>query len=194
MARRGADLLGQKLRILQAERQRFALLAERTGEAWHAASREADTWLLRAALIGGERAVRLANEAARADVDILWAQSMGVRYPSEATCTVPEPDPAGPPVGSAAVVMARAAYRRAVQAAVQHAVARAAVTIMEVEEAATRRRLRAIENRWIPALEQALAQVRLGIEEREHAEAVRRRWASDRHSQRFEAGVEQDLP
>lgn len=180
VAQRGSELLDQKLRILRGERRRLGLLVGRTGAAWDAASREAETWLLRSVLLGGQRAVRLARNGEPASVEITWAQLMGVRYPAEATCAVPEPEPAAPPASNAALVAAREAHRRALEAAVQHAVAEAAVRVLESEEAATRRRHHAIEDRLLPRLREALAQVQLGIEEQEHADAVRLRWASER--------------
>jgi hypothetical protein len=45
------------------------------------------------------------------------------------------------------------------------------------EALATRHRLRAIEDRWIPRLEQALAEVTLALEEQELADAIRLRLA-----------------
>lgn len=178
VAHRGEELLDQKLRILNAERQRLALLVERTGGAWQAASREAETWHLRAALLGGERAIRLAHDGEAARVEVAWAQSMGVRYPADATCAVPEHDPSAAAMGNAAVVAATEAHREALRAAVQHAVAEAAVRVMETEEAATRRRLRAVRHRWLPRLEEALARTELAMEESEHAEGVRLRWVT----------------
>jgi V/A-type H+-transporting ATPase subunit D len=176
VAERGADLLDRKLRILHAERQRLDLLVERTDSAWTDASRSADTWFLRGALVGGQRAVRLAAAAAPADVRITWAQSMGVRYPADVACTVPERLPDSVPPGNTALVEAVKAARRALDAATQHAVATAAARVVESEEAATRRRLRAIERRWIPRLLEALSAVEVGLEEQEHADGVRLRW------------------
>jgi V/A-type H+-transporting ATPase subunit D len=178
IARRGADLLDHKLRILRVESQRLALLAGRTSAAWVAANRDADLWLHRAELLGGQRAVRLARDGVPADVQIAWAQSMGVRYPAEATCTLPPVSTASPP-GNAAIPAAREAFRRALEAAVQQAVAEAAVEVVRLEEAATRRRLRAIEERWIPRLDAALAETQLALDEQEHADGVRLRWAAD---------------
>ena len=68
VAERGADLLEHKLRILVAEEQSFALLAERTQAEWEAAVRELDRWMLRAALLSGERGLRLASDGADAEV------------------------------------------------------------------------------------------------------------------------------
>ncbi len=181
-AQQGADLLDHKLRVLRAERERLALVQERTATAWEAASRDADAWLLRGVLVGGERAVRLGSDQAPADVEIVWEQQMGVHYPAEATCTLPEPAADSPPMGNAAMVTARDCHRRALHAAVQHAAVEAAGRILEVEERATRRRLRAIEERWIPRLRQALAEVQLKLEEDEHADGVRLHWASGRRT------------
>ena len=182
LARKGADLLEHKLRILRTERERMALRQQRTSTAWQSASREASTWLLRGLLVGGERSVRLASAPALADVEIVWEQPMGVRYPAEATCTVPEPATDAPPVGNAALVTARELHRRALEAAVRQAAVEAAVRVLEAEERATRRRLRAIADRWIPRLEEALSEVQLELEEEEHADGVRLRWAARRRA------------
>ena len=114
-AQHGADLLDHKLRILRTEREQLALQQDRMAAEWESASREADMWLLRGVLLGGQRSVRLAAAPAPAEVRILWEQSMGVRYPAEATCTVPDPSPGTPPPSNAALVAARDCYRRAVR-------------------------------------------------------------------------------
>ncbi len=62
---RGGDLLESKLRILLAEQQNFALLAERTRAEWEASVRELERWMLRSALLSGERGVRLASDGRR---------------------------------------------------------------------------------------------------------------------------------
>lgn len=179
-AQQGAALLDHKLRILRTERERLALQEERTAGAWEAASREASTWLLRGVLLGGERAVRLSSDRALAVVEVGWEQPMGVRHPTGATCAVPEQSAASPLTNNAAMVAARESHRRALQAAVQHAAVEAAVRVLEAEERATRRRVRAIEDRWIPRLREALAEVQLKLEEEEHADGVRLRWAAGR--------------
>jgi V/A-type H+-transporting ATPase subunit D len=179
-ARQGADLLDHKLRILRTERERLALHRDTTATAWATACREADTWLLRSVVLGGGRAVRLSTESTLAEVEIVWEQAMGVRYPVEAICTLPEPSANAPPMAGAALVSARENHRRALVAGVQQAVVEAAVRILEAEERATRRRLRAIKDRWIPRLEQALAETEFRLEEEEHADGVRLRWAAGR--------------
>lgn len=177
-AQHGADLLDHKLRILRTEREQLALQQDRMAAEWESASREADMWLLRGVLLGGQRSVRLAAAPAPAEVRILWEQSMGVRYPAEATCTVPDPSPDAPPPSNVALVAARDCYRRAVQAGVQQAAIETAVRVLEEQETATRRRLRAIEDRWIPRLQQALTELQFKLDEDEHNDAVRLRWAA----------------
>jgi V/A-type H+-transporting ATPase subunit D len=142
-ARRGADLLDSKLRILRREEQRFAVLAERTRLEWEASVAEAERWLLRAAVLGGQRGVR-----------------------------------ADPGAATAALPMARAAYRRALEAAVAHAAADGAARVVSAEVRTTRLRLRAIQDRWVPRLEQALAGVEASLLEAEGAENVRLRWVA----------------
>jgi V/A-type H+-transporting ATPase subunit D len=181
-ARRGAELLDHKLRILRVEREQVALQLERTSAAWVAASREAERWLVRAVLVGGERSVRLASDPGFADVSVEWEQAMGVRYPAAATCVVPERTGDSPPIGNAALVAARDRHRRALEAAVQQAVVEAAARVLEAEERATRRRLRAIEDRLVPRLQEALAFLQFTLDEEEHAEGVRLRWAARRRA------------
>jgi V/A-type H+-transporting ATPase subunit D len=180
VAGRGAYLLDQKLRLLHAERQRLALQVERTGAAWETAAHEASRWLVRGAMLGGQRGIRLAGRPGAAEVELEWSYLMGVRYPSGARCTTPAEEPDAAPPDNAALVSACEAHRRAAQAAVTHAAAVAALHVLEAEEVGTRRRLRAIEDRLMPRLQQALAQIQLGLEELEHAEGVQLRWAAAR--------------
>jgi V/A-type H+-transporting ATPase subunit D len=173
-ARRGADLLDRKLRILQDELARLQTAAVQTAAQW--AQREADarSWLLRAALLGGERAIRLAGDGQTADVQISYATTMGIRFPTAATCAIPPAATWDSPV----LARARQAHRAALEAAAQHAVATAAVRALDDEVRATRYRLRAVQDRWIPRLEQALAEITFTIEELERADAARLRLAA----------------
>lgn len=184
VARRGADILDHKLRILRMERERLVLQQQTAINTWAATSREAAGWLLRAVLLGGERAVRLSADRPLAEVRIGWEQPMGVRYPVEATCDIPEAPSDAAPAGNAAIVSARETHRRALQAAVELAAIESAVRILQAEETATRRRLRAIEDRWIPRLQEALDTVQFNLEEEEHADGVRLRWAAGRQRDR----------
>jgi len=178
VARRAADLLDQKSRILRQERARLAPLSEQTRAEWEQCCAEAETWLLRAALLGGQAAIRHATPQRPATVTVRWATAMGARYPAEAVTTIDDPDAAGPGVGNAALGPAAAAYRRALDAAARHAAASAALRTIDAELLATRRRLRAVQDRWIPRLESTLARIRLALDEQERAEGVRLRWAA----------------
>ena len=91
-----------------------------------------------------------------------------------ATCTIPPPDAWDGP----ALTAARHAQRAALTAAVRHAAAAEALRVIEDEAAATRYRFRAVKDRWIPRLEQALAEVTFAIEEQERADAARLRLAT----------------
>ena len=91
VARRGADLLDRKLQVLRRELDRRRDSAARAAAEWEHRRADADGWLLRAALLGGERAIRLAAADTFAEVMISHAATMGVRYPADATCATPPP-------------------------------------------------------------------------------------------------------
>jgi len=173
LARRGADLLDRKLRILQAELARFREDEARTAAEWDRCCAEAERWLLRACLLGGERAVRLGVGGQLATVTIPYTVTMGVRHPAGPSCL----SPAGLTWDGPALAQTRQAHAAALAAAVQYAAAAQALRVLEAEALATRYRLRAIEDRWIPRLEQALAEVTLALEEQELADAARLRLA-----------------
>jgi V/A-type H+-transporting ATPase subunit D len=177
IAQRGLELLDRKLRILRREQERLSLLGQRTGGGWERAHREAETWLLRAALLGGQRGLRLSSGGPPAEVAIAWRDTMGIRYPAEATCDIAE-EPSPPLPGTAALGPAAAAHRAALRAAVQHAAVAAATRTVADEIAATSQRLRAIEDRWIPRLRATLAEVELALDESEQADAARLRRAA----------------
>ncbi|MGF7120584.1 V-type ATP synthase subunit D [Rhodococcus sp. BE178] len=181
VARRGVDLLDRKRQVLLAEGERLERVAADTATAWQDTCREADAWLVRVLLLGGERAIRLGT-GETAQVDIEWARSMGVRYPASATVTTPAEPLRDDPLDGPAVFDARRSHRAALEAAVRHAAALAAVRTVRAEERTTARRMRALSQRWIPALEDELRRLRLELEEQEHADAVRRRWVMDRRT------------
>lgn len=179
-ATRATTLLERKLRALRDERGRLASRAEHTGERWAALGAEAATWGLRAALVGGERGLRLATTADLATVTITTGTSMGVTHPVAATYEPPHTPPGLSVVGGGALLRAERAYRAALEAAVQHAAACAAVRVVDREIAATRQRVRALDRRRIPQLRQAIADLELALEEQERAEGLTRRRASRR--------------
>jgi V/A-type H+-transporting ATPase subunit D len=173
VASRAAGLLDRKLQVLVGELDRLRAAAEQTGADWDAACQHAERSLLRAVLLGGERAVRLASDTGDAEVSIGYAVTMGARHPAGSRCA------AGQSEGweGAAIAAARQAYRAALAAAVQHAAAAAALAVVEAEATATRYRLRAVRDRWIPRLSQALVEVEFALEELERADTARLRRA-----------------
>jgi V/A-type H+-transporting ATPase subunit D len=189
-ARRGAELLDRKLRILQAQLDRARESAAQSAAEWRRSQAEAESWLLRAALLGGQRAIRLADDGLFADVTVSYAATVGIRYPAGATCVIP-PTAAwdGP-----ALAGARQAHRAALAVAVRHAAAAEAERVIEAEALATRHRLRAIRDRWIPRLEHALAEVTFAIEEQEQADAARLRLAASTPSPASPAAQARHLP
>lgn len=176
-ARRGRDQLDRKLRILVPELERHRLLAEARADEWAAACRVAETWLLRATLLGGEDALSSATTATPVEVDVRWTVTMGVAYPAEARVVTPA-TPAAAPVANAAVPPTAAAFDAALVAGVRSAAADEAVRRVETEVAVTRRRMRALDKRWLPWLEQSLTALELSLEQAEQEEGVRLRLAT----------------
>jgi V/A-type H+-transporting ATPase subunit D len=181
VAVRGARVLDDKRRGLLRERTRLAALAEETRSLWEQAVAEAETWQLRAVLISGQRSLELASFYAGepAQVRVAWRRSMGATYPSDAEVHVPPTPDLVAPGGSSALPYAASAYGRAVEAGARYAAARLALERIEAELATTIRRLRALERRWIPAHEQALAALTLSLDEGEREDAVRTRWFAE---------------
>lgn len=176
-ARHGAALLDRKQRIMADELDRLRLYAEGVREEWDVAAREAARWLRRAAALDGATAVETAAPGAPATFEVRWGVAMGVTYPAEAVCTVPE----GPaPGGSSALAFAVRAHREALEVAVRLAAADRAIALLGAELAATRSRQRAVENRWIPRLEAELDEIRRRLEEQEMEETLRVHWAAEK--------------
>ena len=76
-ARRAADLLDRKLKILQGELSRRRAAAAQTAARWDSCQADAEKWLLRASLLGGQRAIRLGGDSLPADVTITYANPWG---------------------------------------------------------------------------------------------------------------------
>jgi V/A-type H+-transporting ATPase subunit D len=176
IAGRASDLLTRKLRILRREQERLDLLVERTGEDWQKACAKADLWMVRAGVLGGQRALRLATGTTAATVRLEWTMTMGIRYPV-AAAVIPA-DGSALMDGTAALYEARRAHQQALEAAVRHATATTARQIVGVEAAMTRTRLRAIDDRTIPRLRDALSLLEVTLDELEHADSVRLRRAA----------------
>ncbi|GAA0552764.1 V-type ATP synthase subunit D [Streptomyces mordarskii] len=179
VALRGADLLEQKLRILRTRHESLLRAEEAGARAWRDTVREAETWLLRGLLQGGEHALETAADGV-GPTEIAWRAetTMGVRHPWHLSCQDPDRSPDAATPGNTALVHAEAAWREALRAGAEYAVARAAAGIVGAEVARTRQRVRALRRHWIPRLEESLAQIGLALEESEHEDAVRRRWTT----------------
>ncbi|MEV5480086.1 MULTISPECIES: V-type ATP synthase subunit D [Streptomyces] len=185
VALRGADLLEQKLRILRIRHQLLREAEQTCAGRWHDQARQAETWLLRAVVLGGEQALATAAAGAGiADITVHETSTVGLRHPSGASCTVPDRAPASAAPSNTALVHAEAAYREAVRAAAEYAAAQAAARIVGAELLSTRQRVRALRRHWIPRLETALVRVGLALEQSEHEDAVRRRWAARQAGER----------
>jgi V/A-type H+-transporting ATPase subunit D len=181
VATRGAELLDDKQRALLRERARLLPTLARAREQWNRLAGEAEAWLIRAALLGGERALALAapEDGAPASVTVRWQTILGVTCPVDAQ--VDGPAPGGAALGaSAALIEAARAHRHALEAAARVAVAERALTLVESELRATSLRRNAIRHRWIPAHERALTDLDRALEELEREDAARVRSISGR--------------
>ena len=174
-ARRGAELLDRKQRILQLAIDGLAEKADTARLAWEDAARTAALWLRRTTGLDGADRMLEAAPPSEAVAAVRWGGAMGISYPEEASCTVQAAPPAG---GSSALAYAAASHRSAVETAVAAAAAGRALALVSEELAATRTRQRAVENRWIPLLEDQLAAIDRRIAEQELEESLRLRWSA----------------
>jgi V/A-type H+/Na+-transporting ATPase subunit D len=177
-ADRAASLMDRKLRMLNRERERYERRAIDAQERWAGTLAEAEEWALRATLLGGAGALLPDHAGDRATVTLEWAAVMGARFPSGARLSLPaEPTRAWLPA-SAAVDAAAAAFRRALEDAVEAATASAAARVVAAEIDATRFRKRAIVDRWLPRLHRASTELDLMLNETEASEGIRMRLAA----------------
>jgi V/A-type H+-transporting ATPase subunit D len=177
-ARRGGEHLDRKLRILMRDHERMRILATEARSEWQEACAEADSWLLRMALLGGEDAIRVAAAPRLLQVDVTWATEMGLTYPTSVV-VVPGSEVTFDGGGSAALAPTVAAFRRATLAGARCAAAEEAVRRLEEEVSQTRRRLRAVSKRWLPWLQEALRERDLVLQQAEQDDGIRTRRALD---------------
>ena len=178
IARHGADLLDRKRQIMTDELERLQLNAERVADEWSTRARDATGWLQRASALDGHARIREAAPAEPARLEITWSRAMGVAFPDSVSCGVPGLAGRG---GSSALVYTATSHRDALVAGARCAAAERAVRLVQTELDATRLRQRAVEHRWIPRLERELDAIRRRLAEQELEEALRLRWAADRH-------------
>jgi vacuolar-type H+-ATPase subunit D/Vma8 len=176
-ARHGARLLDRKQHILADELERLALRTEIVRAEWEGLAREAALWLRRSAALDGSGRIESAAPVQRAEVRLRWGSAIGVLYPEDPECRLPA---ALRPGGSSALSHTAVVHRSALEAGVRYAAVQRAELLVAGELAATRTRLRAVENRWIPRLENELLTIRRQLEQQELEENLRLRWAADR--------------
>ena len=190
-AQRGAGLLDRKQRIMADELDRLTLYAEGVRAEWEDAARGAAVWLRRASALDGATALEAGAPSRPATVEVRWGAAMGVTYPVDALCALPESEPMG---GSSALSFTTRAHREALAVAARYAAAQRAVDLLTAELVATRTRQRAVENRWIPRLEENLRVIRRRLEEQELEETLRVHWAAENHERRRRPPVRTGAP
>lgn len=182
VARRAENLLGRKERLLQGEERRLGAEADAAAREWEESWREAEAWTGRVAVLGGDADLiryRARAGAAPADARIGWRNTMGITYPTESGVALPDPPPAV--WSNSALPRAATANRVALASALRHAAAAFAHSQVQAELVKTRRRRRAVTERWIPELERLLNELEARLEDLEREEHVRRRWARLHH-------------
>ncbi len=179
IARRGVDVLDQKRQTLLREQQRLAESLVRSSQAWELRALEAADRNDQALALAGERRLRLAarHAAGRCEVSVEWRNALGTLLPVDASVRLGASPDFVALGGGSVVGLAARAHEQAAVAAADYAAARAAHDAIAAELAATTRRQRAIERRWIPDHEEALRKVALALEEREREDVARVRWA-----------------
>jgi len=182
VARRATDVLDQKRRTLLQRQRELATQLVTAQVEWDTVAREAADWLARAKTLSGVRNLRLAgfHSGGPASVQVRWRNSLGVVHPADAHVELPVPIDVAALGGSSAVAFAADAHRRALEAAARCAVARAAHDRVARELTTVTRRIRAIEQRWIPRHETALEALELMLDDVEREEGSRVRWMRQR--------------
>lgn len=173
-AERGHEQLDRKLRILIPERQRLQTRAARRHEEWVAAHADAQAWLLRASMLGGQDAIRAAAAPGLVDVTVLWTTAMGLAYPEDVTISHPGPDVPVLP-SNAAMAPAVRAFRAALLAGSRAAAVDESVRRVEAEIGVTRRRMRALDKHWLPWLRAEISTLELSLEQSEQEDGMRLR-------------------
>ena len=172
VAERAADQLERKIHILSMEITRQRAIADAARVTWTDACANARRWGMRAALIAGQESIR--NSAAPpVEVNLTWANTIGVRHPLSAS--VAEPTPPDEAVATAALEPARDAFAAAVQAGVALAIADATCQALDDARTHTRRRARLLRRRWLPMLQSELHSLELALEQGEQEDHARLR-------------------
>ncbi len=184
LADRAVSLLDTKVRLLRRELDRLELLAARAEQQWLQELQSAREWQQRALLAGGERDFRLMAARDPADVSVTSVSVMGVEFPGSIECRTPDHPADQPWTGSSAMHPARRAFAAAVRAAADSGAARLARDTLSREVVSTSQRLRALRDRWIPALQETLHTVEAALDEVERTDSARLRWVDVRRERR----------
>ncbi len=184
IARRGSELLDRKRQALL--RQQAHVRAEVTAaeRAWRETAAHAARWGARAALLDGAGRLELLARHVEgpATLTLSWTNLMGARIPSVQLLAIPPTPPISALGGSSAAVLAATAFTEATRAAARYAAAQRADAELSAELGRATRRLRALQTRWIPQHEQALARLDLTLDESQREQAARVRWLTNRDS------------
>ncbi|HKI92287.1 MAG TPA: V-type ATP synthase subunit D [Gaiellaceae bacterium] len=182
VARAGADVLEEKRRALLRRRDRLAPEVVKAEREWERLAREAVASHQEALVLSGARRLRLAAfyGGGRADVRVRYRNLLGVTLPDPAEIDFSEPVDLVPLGVSLPLALAAGAHRQALEAAARYASVREAHRRVSEETRSTARRLRAIEQRWIPRHEEALARLELMLDELEREDSGRVRWFQGR--------------
>lgn len=182
IAHRGAELLDRKRQALLREQAVTRAELERARAAWLEAAAEAARWSARATVLDGpSRLDQLSRHVdGRATLAVSWTNLMGARLPRAAEPSLPAVPALSALGAGAATVLAAHAARRATIAAARYAIAERAEAELTHELGRAARRLRALERRWIPQHEQALARLDLVLDENQREQAGRARRSASR--------------
>lgn len=181
-ARRGAQLLDRKRQALLRQQASIRQEATDARRVWEDAAARVDAWSRRTWMLDGPERLELLTRHVTGPVtfDLSWSNLMGARLPSAGELIVPDPPPFSALGGSSAAVLLAEACREAAGAAARHATAQRALAEVSAELARAARRLRALQERWIPEHEQALARLDLALDESQREQAARVRWLTTR--------------
>jgi len=182
IARRGAELLDRKRQALLREQARVRAEADDAEREWSIAAAQAASWTARAMVLDGPSRLELLARHVDGDamLELSWSNLMGARVPRVQRLVVPAPPPVSALGGSSAAVIAARACGEAVRAAARCAVAQRAEAELTAELGRAARRLRALQERWIPQHEDALARLDLSLDESQREQAARVQWLTRR--------------
>jgi len=177
-ARRGAELLDRKRQALLRDQARVRTEATTARRDWQQSLAEAELWTARATMLDGSGRLELLarHVSTQATIELEWSNLMGAQLPSLREIAVAAPPPLSAFGASTATVIAADAWCQATRDAARHAVALRTETELSAELARATRRLRALQKRWIPQHEAALAHLDLALDESQREQAARVRW------------------